>query len=102
MSLIPVLPTALIDKIDAPVPLLVGITDRQFEQVTDRVFTLSERNRKVWVDCNNGQVQWPAFQEIDTFDFKHLNERIEQASLRKRPEQRANEICKAVRESIRS
>ena len=53
MSLIPVLPTALLESLDAPVPLLAGITYAQYERVED-MFTKEEFDSRVFLDCSTG------------------------------------------------
>ena len=58
LSLIPVLPTMLLEMLDAPVAFLAGITNEQLRE-TKRLLTIEEQNNKIWVDCTTGQVEWP-------------------------------------------
>lgn len=47
-SLIPILPIALLDMIDAPVPLIVGITKLEYEMVAHELDS-EDFEDKVWV-----------------------------------------------------
>ena len=58
MTIVPVMPTDLLDSIEAPVPMLAGITTDQYLRVREQTppdFIQS----KIWVNCTSGSVQWP-------------------------------------------
>ena len=54
-ALVPILPHPLIDMIEAPVPLLVGITKREFRELQ---LSDDERDSKIWVFVENGEIIW--------------------------------------------
>ena len=55
--MIPVLPTILIDSLDAPVALLVGITHNQFKLACN-ILTKEERDQRIWFDCSTSDITW--------------------------------------------
>ncbi|CDW77603.1 UNKNOWN [Stylonychia lemnae] len=73
-AFVPILPHPLIDMIEAPVPLLVGITKKEYK---DLKLTEEERSQKIWVNLEDGSVQWNS-DEVDfpTFDFEGLQGKI--------------------------
>lgn len=54
-ALVPILPHPLIDMIEAPVPLLVGITKKEYRELN---LSEDERCTKVWVFLDKGEVEW--------------------------------------------
>jgi hypothetical protein len=53
-SLIPVLPVALLDMIEAPVPLIVGITENEYKVVINERYVEEEEYRdRIWVHLNS-------------------------------------------------
>lgn len=54
-ALVPILPHPLIDMIEAPVPLLVGITKKEYRELN---LCEEERSNKIWVFLENGTVEW--------------------------------------------
>ena len=41
--------------LEAPLPLLVGITNREYKDVT---LTQTEKDSKIWVFLEEGQITW--------------------------------------------
>lgn len=50
-ALVPILPHPLIDMIEAPVPLLVGITKKEYRDLS---LSEEEREDKIWVFVESG------------------------------------------------
>lgn len=48
-SLIPILPVALLDMLDAPVPLIVGITDKEYQIIISEGIMENDMDQKVWI-----------------------------------------------------
>ena len=55
LALVPILPHPLIEMLEAPLPLLVGITRREYKDVT---LNQCERDSKIWVFLETGEVIW--------------------------------------------
>ena len=55
LALVPILPHPLIEMLEAPLPLLVGITNREYKDVT---LTQTEKDSKIWVFLEEGQITW--------------------------------------------
>jgi len=53
MSIVPVLPTALLELIESPVPIIAGITNKQYK-VINSILSQNEKQDKIWVNCNTG------------------------------------------------
>jgi hypothetical protein len=53
--LIPILPRPLIDIVDAPVPILIGISNATFDQVQNMI-TEHEESSYVWVVLDQGLI----------------------------------------------
>lgn len=70
-SLIPVLPTALLESLEAPVPMLAGISYAQYEQCGE-MLTEAEFEARIWVDCSTGKVTWPKSLHVEQFHFGGL------------------------------
>ena len=52
--MIPILPGALLDMLDAPVPLIAGITALQYEILIDEeIIEEEEMFQKVWIHISN-------------------------------------------------
>lgn len=74
-ALVPILPHPLIDMIEAPVPLLVGITKREFRELN---LTTDERDSKIWVFVESGEIIWNKDNmPRPNFHFDDLLSRIE-------------------------
>lgn len=54
-AFVPILPHPLIDMVEAPLPLLVGITKREYRHLN---LSENERSSKIWVFLESGQVIW--------------------------------------------
>jgi hypothetical protein len=54
-AFVPILPHPLIDMVEAPVPLLVGITKKEYRHLN---LSEDERNTKIWVFLESGHVVW--------------------------------------------
>lgn len=53
-SMIPILPGALLDMLDAPVPLIAGITPQQYDILIDEeIIEEEELYQKVWIKISN-------------------------------------------------
>ena len=57
MALVPILPEMLLDTLEAPVPILVGISAREYEQAC-RNLTVEEVESRIWIDAESGNVTW--------------------------------------------
>lgn len=57
MALVPILPEILIDTVEAPVPLLVGISHKEYKTVIKQL-SKDEMSDKVWVNADTGDVSW--------------------------------------------
>jgi len=57
MALIPILPEMLLDTLEAPVPLLAGITANEYEKAC-RNLTNDEIESKIWINAETGNVTW--------------------------------------------
>ena len=55
LALVPVLPRPLIDMLEAPVPILVGITKREYKEIT---LNEIEKGCKIWVFVDSGDIIW--------------------------------------------
>lgn len=67
-SLIPILPRAMIDYLEAPCPLLVGISPKQYKEVQ---LTQDERKSKIWVFLNENRIEWQR-DPVPQFSFKEF------------------------------
>jgi len=45
----PIVPCDLIDKVEAPVPMLAGITDKEFEGPLAQTMSEEEAGYKTWI-----------------------------------------------------
>lgn len=66
LALVPILPHPLIEMIEAPLPLLLGITHREYRELA---LSQAERDSKIWVFLETSQVTW----NQDTFPSFPLN-----------------------------
>ena len=75
-AIVPVLPHPLIDMIEAPVPILVGITKREHRELK---LTPEERVSKTWVYVETGHIIWSEDYQHEelTVNFDNLLEKIE-------------------------
>ena len=55
LALVPILPHPLIEMIEAPLPLLVGITYREYRDLS---LSQCERDSKIWVFLETGNIVW--------------------------------------------
>jgi hypothetical protein len=69
-ALVPILPHPLIDMLEAPVPILVGITKREYKDLS---LTDDEKDSKIWVFLENGTVLWNKDQQkVPFFHFDNI------------------------------
>ena len=66
----PIVPCDLIDKVEAPVPMLAGITDREFEGPLLQSMSEEEYGFKTWIFLNKDQ------QGIKRIDWSHLDDKL--------------------------
>lgn len=68
----PILPSPLIEMLEAPVPMLVGITKKVYKHAV--TLDESERKSKVWVFLNGekNNVVWDDQKAIPNFYFNNL------------------------------
>ena len=57
MALVPILPEMLLDTLEAPVPILVGISASEYEQAC-RNLTSEEMESRIWINAETGNVTW--------------------------------------------
>ncbi len=57
LALVPILPNPLIEMLEAPLPILVGITKREYRDVI-KTLTQEEVNSKIWVFLDSGKIIW--------------------------------------------
>lgn len=55
LALVPILPHPLIEMLEAPVPFLVGITKKEYKQIT---LSKEEKDSKIWVFLENNHIKW--------------------------------------------
>lgn len=48
-SIIPILPTALLAMLEAPVPLMVGITEQEYNSILEEGILENEMDQKIWI-----------------------------------------------------
>ena len=74
--LVPVLPRALVGMLEAPMPILVGITKKEYEMIHDEVLSAEEMEEKTWVFLDKGEIIWSwDVQQVPTIDFNNLQHR---------------------------
>lgn len=66
LALVPILPHPLIEMLEAPLPLLVGISRREYKDVT---LTQEERDSKIWVFLDSGEVLYAKDQPLVELAF---------------------------------
>ena len=72
MSLIPILPKMLLDYLEAPMPMLAGITRAQFDQVS-QILSPEQMEERIWINADSGVITWTAYQaEIPDIVFGSL------------------------------
>ena len=71
MSLVPVLPTALLEFLESPVPLMAGVTQKQYLKIKQNL-SQQEIDDKIWVNCSTGEITWSKHQEVLCFSFGNL------------------------------
>jgi hypothetical protein len=54
-ALIPVLPSPLIDILDTPQPILVGISPKDYENID---LTDDEKSYKTWIFLDENRIEW--------------------------------------------
>ena len=57
MALIPILPEMLLDTLEAPVPILVGITANEYEKACHNL-SKEEMDTRIWINAETGNVVW--------------------------------------------
>ena len=57
MALIPILPEMLLDTLEAPVPILVGISAKEYDQACKNL-TKEEMETRIWINAETGNVTW--------------------------------------------
>lgn len=67
MALVPLLPHQLIEMLEAPMPMLVGITHREYRNLN---LTQAERDTKVWVNLTSKQITWSEQETFLILDLK--------------------------------
>ena len=76
--MIPVLPKALLDRVEQPLPVLVGITITDYEECL-RTMTDKERKFKTWVFLDYTLAEYiathPDFMPFETQDKQDVDER---------------------------
>ena len=55
LALVPLLHNQLLDMIEAPMPILVGITRREYKSLQ---LTKEDRDSKIWVFLNEAHIHW--------------------------------------------
>ena len=60
MALIPILPDMLLDTLEAPVPLLVGITSNEFEKACQNL-SKDEMETRIWINAETGTIEWSEY-----------------------------------------
>ena len=55
LALIPILPRPLIEVLEAPLPILVGITESMLHHIT---LDESEISSKIWVNLSKQTISW--------------------------------------------
>lgn len=71
MSLVPVLPTALLEFLESPVPLMAGVTKKQYLKIRKNL-NQQEIDDKIWFNCSTGDITWSKQQEVECFSFGNL------------------------------
>ena len=54
-AIVPILPLALIAMIDAPLPLIAGLTKKVYKEIN---LTRQEKSFKTWVFLETGKIEW--------------------------------------------
>ena len=54
-ALVPILPNPLIEMLEAPLPIMVGITKREYRDIS---LTQDERDSKIWVFLDSSKIVW--------------------------------------------
>ena len=78
MALIPILPRMLLDTLEAPVPILAGITSNEFEEACKNL-TKEEIESKIWINAETGNVIFesdPLYQPAE-FGFGNMKRRLQ-------------------------
>lgn len=76
VALIPILPKMLLDYLEAPIPMLAGITRAQFDQAR-QILSPEQMEERIWINADSGVITWTAFQaEIPDIVFGSLWERV--------------------------
>lgn len=57
MALVSILPQMLLDTLEAPVPMLAGITTNEYEEAIKNL-TSEEIESKIWINAETGTVEW--------------------------------------------
>jgi hypothetical protein len=67
---VPILPHPLIEMLEAPLPILVGITKKEYKEMS---LTPDEINCKIWVFLETGEIKWTQDgREFPEFYFNNL------------------------------
>ena len=76
MALVPILPEMLLDTLEAPVPILVGITTSEYEKACQNL-SKEEMDTRIWVNAEAGTVEWSEYlHQPVTFSFENLRARL--------------------------
>ena len=76
MALVPILPEMLLDTLEAPVPILVGITTNEYEKACQNL-SKEEMDTRIWINAETGNVVWSdrLYQPV-TFSFGNIKGRL--------------------------
>jgi len=72
LALIPILPRPLIEVLEAPLPILVGITNQMYRDTT---LSEEERKSKIWVFLDTATVDWSG-EPVKAPKFRGLRKEI--------------------------
>ena len=76
MALVPILPEMLLDTLEAPVPILVGITSTEYQKACQNL-SQEEMQTRIWINADTGTVEWSEYlYQPVTFSFENLKDRI--------------------------
>ena len=73
LALVPLLPHQLIEMIEAPLPILVGITRREYKSLQ---LTKEDKDSKIWVFLNEAHIEWNQHASLPVLHI--INEQLQQ------------------------
>jgi hypothetical protein len=76
--MIPILPVALIEMLEAPVPLIIGLTEAEYKMIwIDELLDEEEIENKLWVHL---KLEQAADGQYRTIEIENLNDHLDSCS----------------------